>query len=79
MRFHETELRCDLPTGARISLLGAENPDSLRGLYLDGCIMDEVADMPASVFPEILRPALSDRQGGSVVVGTPRGNNRFYG
>ena len=77
-RFHETELRCDLPNGARISLLGAENPDSLRGIYLDGCVMDEVADMPESVFPEILRPALSDRQGWCVFVGTPRGTNMFY-
>jgi len=78
VRFHETELRCDLPNGARISLLGAENPDSLRGIYLDGCVMDEVADMPESVFPEILRPALSDRQGWCVFVGTPRGTNMFY-
>ena len=35
VRFHETELRCDLPNNARIQLLGAETPDSLRGIYLD--------------------------------------------
>ena len=73
VKFHETELRCDLPTGARISLLGAENPDSLRGIYLDGCVMDEVADMPENVFPEVLRPALSDRKGFCIFVGTPKG------
>jgi len=78
VRFNETELRCDLPNGSRISLLGAENPDSLRGIYLDGCVIDEVADTPESVFPEILRPALSDRQGYCVFVGTPRGTNAFY-
>ena len=78
VRFHETELRCDLPTGARISLLGAENPDSLRGIYLDGCVMDEVADMPESVFPEVIRPALSDRKGWCVFVGTPKGHNAFH-
>ena len=77
-KFHETELRCDLPNGARISLLGAENPDSLRGIYLDGCFMDEVADMPESVFPEIIRPALSDRKGWCFFVGTPKGQNAFY-
>ena len=77
-KFHETELRCDLPNGSRISLLGAENPDSLRGIYLDGCFMDEVADMPESVFPEIIRPALSDRKGFCYFVGTPRGQNAFY-
>lgn len=78
VRFHETELRCDLPTGARISLLGAENPDSLRGIYLDGCVMDEVAQMPENVFPEVIRPALSDRKGWAVFVGTPMGHNAFF-
>ena len=78
VKFHETELRCDLPTGARISLLGAENPDSLRGIYLDGCALDEVAQMPDSVFPEIIRPALSDRKGWAVFIGTPKGHNAFY-
>lgn len=71
VKFHETELRADLPNGARLTLLGAENPDSLRGIYLDGCVMDEVADMPETVFPEIIRPALSDRKGFCYFIGTP--------
>ena len=45
VRFHETELRADLPNGARIQLLGSENPDSLRGIYLDGAVLDEMADI----------------------------------
>ena len=76
--FHETELRCDLPNGSRIQLLGAENPDSLRGIYLDGAVLDEMADMPESLFPEIIRPALSDRKGWAVFIGTPRGHNAFF-
>ena len=78
VRFHETELRCDLPNGSRIQLLGAENPDSLRGIYLDGAVLDEMADMPESLFPEIIRPALSDRKGWAVFIGTPRGHNAFF-
>ena len=78
VRFHETELRCDLPNGARIQLLGAENPDSLRGIYLDGVCLDEMADMPESLFPEIIRPALSDRKGWALFIGTPRGHNAFF-
>lgn len=77
-KFHETELRCDLPNGARISLLGAENPASLRGIYLDMAVMDEVADMPASIFPEVIRPALSDRKGSCAFIGTPQGHNYFH-
>ena len=67
-----------MPNGARIQLLGAENPDSLRGIYLDMACLDEMADMPESLFPEIIRPALSDRKGKALFIGTPRGHNAFY-
>ncbi len=77
-KFHETELRCDLKNGARISLMGAENPSSLRGIYLDFAVMDEVADMPANIFPEVIRPALSDRKGSCAFIGTPQGHNYFH-
>ena len=78
VRFHETELRCDLVNGARIQLLGSENPASLRGIYCDGVVLDEMADMPESLFPEVIRPALSDRKGYALFIGTPRGHNAFY-
>jgi phage terminase large subunit len=78
-RFNETELRCDLPNGSRITLLGAENAESLRGLYFDGIILDEMASIQASVLEEILTPALSDRKGFMYLVGTPQGmQNIFY-
>ncbi len=77
-KYHETELRCDLPTGARITLLGAENPSSLRGIYSDFVVMDEVASMPESIFPEIIRPALSDRKGSCAFISTPQGHNYFF-
>ena len=78
VKFNETELRCDLPNGSRIMLLSAENPDALRGIFLDGCVMDEVALMPESVFPMILRPALADRTGYCCFLGTPAGHNLFW-
>ena len=78
-RFNETELRVDLPNGARITLLGAENSDGLRGIYLDGCVIDEYANIEGKLFAEIIRPALSDRKGYCVFIGTPAGmNNNFY-
>jgi len=79
VKFNETELRVDLPNGSRITLLGAENCDGLRGIYLDGCVIDEYANVNERLFPEIIRPALSDRKGYCVFIGTPQGmNNNFY-
>ena len=78
VKFNETELRCDLPNGARITLLGGDDPSRIRGIYSDGVVMDEVADMPESVFPEVIRPALADRGGYAIFIGTPRGHNAFW-
>ena len=76
--YMESELRVDLPSGARIRLYGADNPDSLRGIYLDGCVLDEYAQIDPVLFSSILRPALSDRKGWCVFSGTPNGKNHFY-
>src|SRR5438093_958859 len=60
-RVHESELRVDYPGGGQVRLYGADNPDALRGIYLDGVVLDEYADMDARVWAEIIRPALADR------------------
>ena len=78
IQYNESELRADLPNGARIRLYGADNPDRLRGLYLDGVILDEFADMRSSVWGEVVRPMLADRKGWAVFIGTPKGHNEFY-
>ena len=75
---NESELRVDLPNGARIRLFGSDNPDALRGIYLDGVVLDEYQDSDPRVFSSILRPALSDRHGWAVFCGTPNGKNHFY-
>jgi len=76
--YNETELRADLPNGARVRLYGADNPDRLRGLYMDGVVLDEFADMRSSVWGEIIRPLLADRKGWAVFIGTPKGHNEFH-
>jgi len=75
---NENGLSMDFPNGARISLYGSDNVDSLRGIYLDGCIVDEVAQCPKNLFGEVIRPALIDRKGWIIFIGTPRGKNHFY-
>jgi phage terminase large subunit len=75
---HESELRVDYPGGGQVRLYGADNPDAMRGIYLDGIVLDEFADMDPRVWSEIIRPALADRQGWAVFIGTPKGRNAFY-
>src|SRR5262249_35313469 len=62
----------------QVRLYGADNPDALRGIYLDGVVLDEYADMDPRVWSEIIRPALADRQGWAVFIGTPKGRNAFF-
>lgn len=76
--FNETELTLTFPNGSRITLYGADNADALRGLYFDYVVMDEVADMRPFVWGEIVRPALSDRKGRCLFIGTPKGMNLFF-
>lgn len=78
LRVHESELWVEFPHNhARITLLGADNPDSLRGPYLDGVVLDEVAQMRPTVWGEIIRPMLADREGWALFIGTPKGINLF--
>lgn len=72
---NESELWVKLPNGARIRLYGADAPDSLRGFYFDGVVLDEVAQMKPHVWGEILVPALADREGWCMFIGTPKGIN----
>jgi hypothetical protein len=71
-----SELRVDF-MGRRIQLYGSDNPDSLRGQYFDGVILDEIGDQNPKIWTEILRPALADRMGWCLFIGTPKGQNHF--
>lgn len=73
-----SELSVTYPNEAQVRLFGGDNPDSLRGLYFDGVIPDEYGLQSPRLFSEILRPALSDRQGWCFFKGTPNGKNQFY-
>jgi len=78
IKINEAELCVTLPGGARIWVSGADNPDALRGTYADGVVMDEYAQIKPDFFTEIIRPMLLSREGWSVFMGTPKGQNAFY-
>src|SRR5438477_4552095 len=75
---NETDLRIDLTNGGTIALRGADNYDALRGDGLDYIVLDEYASMAPAAWTEVLRPALADRQGRALFIGTPRGHNHFF-
>lgn len=77
-KVNESELTLTLKNGSVISLKGADNYDSLRGIGLDYLVMDEFADIDPLAWFEVLRPALSDKQGKALFLGTPKGMNWAY-
>lgn len=76
----QTELSVEIPSlnNARIYLLGADDPDVIRGIYADRVILDEYDQMNPRIFSEIIRPALSDRRGSCRFSGTPKGRGNLY-
>lgn len=76
--FSETDLTVHFEAGGSIALRGADNYDSLRGNSLDFVVLDEFAGMKPEVWSEVLRPALADRKGRALFIGTPQGHNHLY-
>lgn len=75
---HENTAVLTLVNGRKIYLKGSDRPDTLRGVGLAYVVLDEYADMKPNVWEQIIRPALSDVQGGAMFIGTPKGRNHFY-
>ena len=76
-KINESDLRIDLVNGSRIAIRGSDNYNSLRGVGLDAVFFDEFAMMDPRVWTEAVRPALADRQGTAMFVGTPDGRSGF--
>jgi hypothetical protein len=72
-KLNHSDLRLTLRNGSEISLRGADNENSLRGVGLDFLVMDEFADVKEHAWYEVLRPTLSDKNGSALFCGTPRG------
>jgi hypothetical protein len=75
---NESEMRIELVSGGTICLRGADNYDSLRGNGLDFLVLDEYASIAPEAWTEVLRPALADKMGRALLIGTPRGHDHFY-
>lgn len=73
----ETELKITLPL-AEIVVVGMDKPERFEGQPWDGGVLDEYANMKAKVWPEHVRPALSDRLAWCDLIGVPEGRNHYY-
>lgn len=84
IKVNESELYVELPSkhkganGARIYIMGADHPDALRGTYWDGVVLDEYAQIKPALWNEVINPAIADRKGWVIFIGTPKGQNQFY-
>lgn len=76
--FNQSELRVDYPNKGQARIFGADNPDALRGIYLDRAVLDEYGLHPSKTFSEVIGPTLVDRGGSALFLGTPNGKNQFY-
>lgn len=77
---NEAELWIEIANKGRIELKGADNEDSLRGVKLNGIVIDEVASIRGwdTLWQEVLRPSLTDLKGSGMFISTPKGFNHFY-
>lgn len=80
LKVNESRLEIELINGSKIFLKGADRPDTMRGVSLSGCVLDEFGTMrnPDVVWSEVLRPALSDQLGWALFISSPMGRNYFY-
>ena len=80
VQFNETELRVDMPNGAKIYLGSAESIENYRGIYIDRLVLDEVGSWPNAeyAYAEVLRPAMADREAHALIIGTVKGLIQFY-
>ena len=74
---NESELSIMLKNSSQICLKSAEQGDNLRGESLNFLVIDEFCDIDLDeIFFQILRPALSDKRGACLMLGTPKAGNQ---
>ena len=78
IKYNESELTVYYPNGSELSLFGADNPDALRGIGLNGAVLDEYAQMSPIMFSEIITKCVADALGYIIIIGTPKGKGHFF-
>lgn len=74
----EGDKSIELVNGHIIYAKSGDNPDSLRGEGLSLVAFDEFAFIKPEVWTEAIRPALADKGGKAIFIGTPCGKTLYY-
>lgn len=76
---NNSDLTIKFPNGSIIYVLGADNPDSLRGPNPRGVVLDEYGDMKPEVWSAIVQPIMTaNPDAWTWFLGTPKGRNDFF-
>jgi hypothetical protein len=78
IEINESDLRISFPNKSQIRLYSGDSHERMRGLYFDGIVVDEMADIAPRAWTQVMRPCLSDYKGWATFIGTPKGKNSFY-
>lgn len=76
-RKDEQERMVEFESGGYVQIRTGDDPESLVAEGLDGAVIDEAGKMKPEVWDNV-RPALMDRRGWAVLIGTPKGLNWFH-
>lgn len=81
----ESELSIQLPNGARITLVGLDQPQRMEGVAWGGGVIDEIADVKADAWALNIKPALDtihpmnpNHRPWCWLIGVPDGLNHYY-
>ncbi len=78
-KINESDLTLYLVNGSTITLRSADAAVSIRGSRYDFAVLDECAFYDRKIWTDIVRPTLSDSEGGALFISTPQGmGNWFY-
>lgn len=75
---NKSDLVIQMRNGGSFQAKSADRPDKLVGEGLDGVVMDECGIIQETAWLESIRPALTDKLGWAVLIGTPKGRNWFW-
>jgi hypothetical protein len=79
VRFLEGELTVVFPSGATIRLYGGGQAyERIRGIYLDGAVLDEYPLLNPRAWTSVVRPTLADYRGFAIISGTSNGDDHFH-